>query len=77
MAWLRLAAQRMAGFTAMDVAVASRAALVLRRLEAAAPFSGVLAVKEVKWGGLGTAWQSRHCVVMHRYAKVQAMQAKF
>ena len=50
----------------MDIAVAGRAALVLRRLEAAAPFAGVLAVKEVKWGGLGTAWQSRHCVVMHR-----------
>ena len=57
----------------MDVAVASRAALLLRRLEAAAPLAGVLAVKEVKWGGLGTAWQPRHCVVMHRCVQMRDM----
>ena len=51
----------------MDVAVGSRSALVLRRMEAAAPFAGVLAVKEVKWGGLGTVWQPRHVVVMYRF----------
>lgn len=51
----------------MDVAVGSRSALVLRRMESAAPFAGIIAVKEVKWGGLGALWQPRHVVVMHRF----------
>ena len=51
----------------MDVAVGSRSALVLRRMEAAAPFAGIMAVKEVKWAGLGTIWQPRHVVVMYRF----------
>ncbi len=57
----------MAGFTAMDVAVGNRSAPVLRRMEAAAPFAGGMAVKEVKWGGLGTCWPTRHVVVMYRF----------
>ena len=56
-----------AGMTAMDVAVGSQSAAVLRRMEQAAPFAGLLAVKEIKWGGLGSSWQSRWCTVMHRF----------
>lgn len=39
---------------------------VLRRLEASAPFAGLLAVKETKWGGLGSAWQPRWVSIVYR-----------
>ena len=52
--------------TPFDNAVISQSVATLRRLEAAAPFAGLLAVKESKWGGLGSAWLPRWVSVVYR-----------
>ncbi len=56
-----------AGFTAVDFACSAKNAQLLRRLEAGSPYSGWLMLKVPRFGGLGSEWQPRWCVVMHRY----------
>lgn len=54
------------GSTAFDVALAWQSVGVLRRLEAAAPFTGFMEVKEIALGGLGSCWESRWVTIVHR-----------
>ncbi|GAB4823109.1 hypothetical protein N2152v2_010155 [Parachlorella kessleri] len=59
--------ENMRGFTAMDVACADKNVALLRRTEAAAVFKGWLMLKVPRFGGLGSEWQRRWCVICHRY----------
>ena len=62
------------GFTAMDLACSGKSVEVLRRMEAAAPFRGWLLMKCPRFGGLGSEWQRRWCVVSHRLPYPRARQ---
>lgn len=55
------------GFTAMDIACANRNAALVRLLERAAPFHGWLMMKVPRFGGLGSTWERRYCVICHRF----------
>lgn len=52
------------GNTALNQALRYQSVAVVRRMEAAAPFAGFMAVKETKLGGLGSSWQSRWVTIV-------------
>lgn len=64
------------GFTALDIACASRNPTLVRRLEHVAPFHGWLMMKVPRFGGLGSTWERRWCVICHRFPYPHAPPAQ-